>query len=1017
VPPHPFAAPADELTSALKILFPHAAWSAASATIEAWLPAAEASALPSPELLHLNPDLARGGEPSAWARWSLPASSLDPLEALDVLLALPESAEAARFGTVFGADVRFWNAAAKLAVALLAGQRYLPAMARQSSIRYRAFWQPVLDEPPEATQVAALAGAMPPACRALRAASAAVASGQPDAAPGPRALLSDFLGAVVDRAVRAWMSTSRQRTRGSPAASVGQAWLEALYADDPTFPGAQPALAKLDTAWRGWIDQRHVAGGPGFRICFRLEPPRVEASSTGVAWGLRYLLQATDDLSLLVPAEEVWRARGSTLKYLNRRFDEPQERLLAGLGLAARLCPPVEASLRQKQPEAAQLTTDEAYHFLREVATLLETSGFGILVPPWWGKRGVAGFSSRLKLRPKQGASGSAGAAPGRLTFDTLVEFDWQLAMGGQPISPEDFRRLADLKTPLVQVRGEWVVLDPDAVERAINFWEKQQNRGDATLLDALHMALDATSPDGLAVDGVDADGWLRPLLDELAGGDKLAELPPPAGFRGLLRPYQARGVAWLWFLRRFGLGACLADDMGLGKTPQTIAWLLQAREQAGERRPALVICPTSVVGNWQREVARFAPELKVLVHHGGDRLVDQAFLEAADSSDIVISSYGLVRRDADMLAKVRWSAVIADEAQNVKNPETKQAQAVRKLPADHRVALTGTPVENRLTDLWSIMQFLNPGYLGSQRSFRQQFVLPVERYGDADASARLRRLVQPFLLRRLKSDPTIIQDLPEKNEMKVYCPLTSEQATLYEAVVQDTLQKVEASEGIERRGLVLAMLMKLKQVCNHPAHFLGDGSALPGRSGKLVRLDEMLEEVLSVDDRALVFTQFHVMGELLRRHLAETLGGGVLFLHGGTPQKHRERMIARFQEDPDGPNIFILSLKAGGTGLNLTRANHVFHFDRWWNPAVENQATDRAFRIGQRRDVQVHKFVCTGTLEERIDDLIESKKVLAENVLGAGEAWLTELSTDQLRDLLVLRRDAVADPPDPVRD
>ena len=422
------------------------------------------------------------------------------------------------------------------------------------------------------------------------------------------------------------------------------------------------------------------------------------------------------------------------------------------------------------------------------------------------------------------------------------------------------------------------------------------------------------------------------------------------------------------------------------------------------------MICPTSVVGNWQREMGRFAPELKVLLHHGSDRLTDEAFVQAAGAHDLVVSSFGLLRRDADTLGKIRWSAVIVDEAQNIKNPETRQAQIARKLPADYRIALTGTPVENRLSDLWSIMQFLNPGYLGSQRAFRQEFVVPVERYGDADAAARLRRLVQPFVLRRLKTDPTIISDLPEKNEMKVYCPLTPEQATLYEAVVKDTLEKVESSEGIERRGLVLAMLMKLKQVCNHPAHFLGDGSALAGRSGKLARLAEMLEEVQSIGDRALVFTQFSEMGEMLRKYLGETLGGGVQFLHGGTPQKQRERMVARFQEEEDAPGIFILSLKAGGTGLNLTRANHVFHFDRWWNPAVENQATDRAFRIGQRRDVQVHKFVCLGTLEERIDDLIESKRALAENVLGTGEAWLTELSTDQLRDLLALRRDAVAE-------
>ena len=956
--------------------------------------------------MRLNPDLAAEAQPGELARFALPAQGLTPLAALDALLGLPRPADAAESGIILGADLLFWSAAAKLAVALLAGQRYLPGMLPlEPATRYRAVWQPVLDEPPEAGQVAALVASMPPICRAL------VQSGPrggPESAPGPRTVLTSFLETIVDRAVRAWLPAASRKTTTAPRSlPVGEAWVAALHADDPTFSGSQAGLAQLHQAWRAWLEQLHLAVGQGFRISFRLEPPEAQVAPTQRAWGLRYFLQATDDLSLLIPAEEAWKARGSALQYLNRRFEQPQERLLAGLGLAARLFPPVEASLRLKQPEVARLTTDEAYSFLRETAPVLESAGFGVLVPPWWQKRGAANFSGRLKLKPK---SAPKSAAPGKLTFDTLVDFDWQLALAGEAITPEEFRRLADLKTPLVQIRGEWVVLDPDAADRAIKFWEDRRNRGEVTLLEALRLALDGAGPGGMALDGVDAGDWLESLLADLAAGEKLPALPPPGGFHGSLRPYQGRGVAWLAFLRRFGLGACLADDMGLGKTVQTAALLLHVREQGAVSGPALVICPTSVVGNWQREMGRFAPELKVLLHHGSDRLTDEAFVQAAGAHDLVVSSFGLLRRDADTLGKIRWSAVIVDEAQNIKNPETRQAQIARKLPADYRIALTGTPVENRLSDLWSIMQFLNPGYLGSQRAFRQEFVVPVERYGDADAAARLRRLVQPFVLRRLKTDPTIISDLPEKNEMKVYCPLTPEQATLYEAVVKDTLEKVESSEGIERRGLVLAMLMKLKQVCNHPAHFLGDGSALAGRSGKLARLAEMLEEVQSIGDRALVFTQFYEMGEMLRKYLGETLGGGVQFLHGGTPQKQRERMVARFQEEDDAPGIFILSLKAGGTGLNLTRANHVFHFDRWWNPAVENQATDRAFRIGQRRDVQVHKFVCLGTLEERIDDLIESKRALAENVLGTGEAWLTELSTDQLRDLLALRRDAVAE-------
>jgi SNF2 family DNA or RNA helicase len=447
---------------------------------------------------------------------------------------------------------------------------------------------------------------------------------------------------------------------------------------------------------------------------------------------------------------------------------------------------------------------------------------------------------------------------------------------------------------------------------------------------------------------------------------------------------------------------------MGMGKTIQAIALLLREREQAQEPiPPSLVICPTSVVGNWKREVIRFGPGLRVMVHHGNERARGEAFVAAAQAHDVVISTYGLARRDVNDMRQVSWSDVILDEAQNIKNPHAKQSQAIRSIQTANRVALTGTPVENRLSELWSIMQFLNPGFLGAQAKFRKAFALPIERYQDQDVTRRLKGLVGPFILRRLKTDASVIQDLPDKREVKVYCNLTAEQTTLYEAVVNESLERVNSAddEGIQRRGVVLGVLMRLKQVCNHPAQFLGDGSALAARSGKLDRLGEMLEEALSVGDQALVFTQFAQMGHMLQTYLRSLFGVDVLFLHGGTPQKQRDRMVGRFQERRSAP-LFILSLKAGGTGLNLTAANHVFHFDRWWNPAVEDQATDRAFRIGQTRDVTVYKYICAGTLEERIDELIESKKALVESVVGAGEAWLTELSTDELRDIMTLRRE-----------
>jgi SNF2 family DNA or RNA helicase len=517
-------------------------------------------------------------------------------------------------------------------------------------------------------------------------------------------------------------------------------------------------------------------------------------------------------------------------------------------------------------------------------------------------------------------------------------------------------------------------------------------------------------SPGGLAFEGVTADGWVGDLLARLHGHAAFSELPPPRGFRGELRPYQLRGYSWLAFLKECGLGACLADDMGLGKTIQTLALFQREWEAAGrKRRPALLVCPTSVVANWEKEASRFTPRLPVLVHHGLGRERGERFRARAARHGLVVTSYALLHRDLEVLRQVAWSGVVLDEAQNVKNPETRQARAARTIPAGCRVALTGTPVENNVGDLWSIMEFLNPGLLGSQAEFRRTFFLPIQAGRDPEAAARLRRLTGPFLLRRLKTDKTIITDLPEKLEMKVYCTLTREQASLYAAVVAEAAEGLKGAEGMKRRGLVLATLSKLKQVCNHPAQFLKDNSEVPGRSGKLARLAEMLEEVLSVGDAALVFTQFAEMGALLQSHLQESFGREALFLHGAVAKRARDRMVERFQE-PGGPPLFVLSLKAGGTGLNLTRASHVFHFDRWWNPAVESQATDRAFRIGQARRVQVHKFLCAGTLEEKIDAMIESKKEVAARVVGTGEGWLTELSTAELMDVLALRPEAVGE-------
>jgi SNF2 family DNA or RNA helicase len=875
-------------------------------------------------------------------------------------------------------------------------------------LRYEARWQPVLDSEQDARRVSQLATGMPSLCRAD--------AEDPDETAPPRALLDSFLNHMTDAGARLWGAEreSYLPTSRDPASQ----WLRALFQANPVLAGSTGQLQHLYSSYRAWERTLYIAGDKHYRVAFRLEAPgqqTTQPSQPGkVAWQLHYLLQARDDASLIVPASEVWEMRGGVLEALDRRFDQPQERLLTGLGYAGRFFAPLKRSLQAPNPKGITLTTEEAFEFLRHCAPQLEQSGFGLLVPPWWNKPSTR-LGVRLKLGSASKLPGGATVSSGHMSLDNLVEYRWELSLGESTLTREEFDALVALKSPLVQIRGQWVQLDPDQIEAAIQFWKQEQLlEGEIAMQEAVRLGLDsATTRNGLSVDGVEMDEWLQSWLRKLRGDEELRLLPSPHGLRTQLRPYQQYGYSWLEFARHWGMGVILADDMGLGKTVQALTMLLRLKEEL-ERLPGptLLICPTSVVINWQQESQRFTPGLRTLVHQGSERPRGQAFVAAAQEVDMVFTSYALARRDEEVLSQVKWLGIVLDEAQNIKNPDTKQSRVIRSLPAHYRMALTGTPVENRLLELWSIMQFLNPGFLGSRKKFRRQFTIPIEKQGDDGAARRLRQLTGPFILRRLKTDPTVIQDLPEKQETKVYCTLSEEQATLYQAVVRDVLQAIEAQEegGIARKGMVLSMLMQLKQICNHPVQYLHQTEAYNPledirRSGKLRRFHAILDEVLAEGDRLLVFSQFTEMGGLLKQYIQERFGVNVLFLHGGVKAGKRAALVERFQA-ADGPPVFILSLKAGGTGLNLTRANHVFHFDRWWNPAVEDQATDRAFRIGQTRNVLVHKFVCLGTLEERIDQMIEEKKALAESIVGSGENWLTEMSTADLRALVKLRRD-----------
>jgi len=852
---------------------------------------------------------------------------------------------------------------------------------------------------------------MPPACRAITVRAEAA----PDRPPG--LVLADFLQMSVDALVRgsgtalvvAPARPARRGRKAAPAfASTHDAWLHALRSEDGLLHGANGEFKQLAEQVRTWQRPLSVSAETPFRLCFRLEEPPEPSEKKGVvapagAWQVRYLLQAADDPSLLIPVANAWSPRGPHAAAFKSRGFAPREYVLTGLGQAAGLCQRIEASLKSAAPSGFTIDVIGAHTFLTETAWILEQAGFGVLLPAWWTRKGT-----KQRLTVQANVRSPKLRNGGGLSLDVVLNFDWQVALGDTVLSPGELEALARLKVPLVRVRGQWVQVSSEEIQAALDFWKKKAT-AKATLREVLQMGLGARQgPNDLPVSSVKANGRIADLLAQLEGRVPFEELAPPTGLHGTLRPYQVRGYSWLAFLRRWGLGACLADDMGLGKTVQTLA-LLQRDWEANGRQPSLLICPTSVVGNWKKEAERFTPDLPVLVHHGLQRTRGDAFRKQVKGHALVLSSYALLYRDREAVAKVDWANVILDEAQNIKNPETKQAQAARSLRAGCRMALTGTPVENHVGDLWSILEFLNPGFLGTQAEFRRRFFIPIQANRDPEASTRLKRLTGPFILRRLKTDKSIIADLPDKLEMKVFCNLTKEQASLYAAVVAEASKAIDGSEGIQRKGLILGTLSRLKQVCNHPAQFLGDNSPIPGRSGKLARLTEMLDEALQEGDRALLFTQFTEMGHLLQRHLQAEFGRAVLFLHGGVPARQRDRLVARFQE-PDGPRLFLLSLKAGGTGLNLTSANHVFHFDRWWNPAVENQATDRAFRIGQNRNVQVHKFVCIGTLEEKIDAMIERKQEVAERVVGSGEGWLTELSNAQLQDLLALRPEAIGE-------
>ncbi len=645
----------------------------------------------------------------------------------------------------------------------------------------------------------------------------------------------------------------------------------------------------------------------------------------------------------------------------------------------------------------ARLSLEDVSLLLLDGLEICSLIGIPILVP-----KGL--IKQRLKLAATVTPTESGGISANLGT--AMVDVDWSLALGDQSLTDEDLKMLASTKSNLVQIKGQWINIDNSQAKAALRELETRREKEiQLTPADLLKMTAELGNANDnlefeeipLAKDLVSADGWIEQLLEGLPD-DQLTETLESEQFQGELRPYQRRALSWLQFLGRLGLGGCLADDMGLGKTPTTLAHI-QSRSSS---LPTLVICPLSVVHNWKAEAQIFTPDLRVLIAHGPNRPTGESLIEKSSTVDLVISTYGTTTRDIDYLKKIQWDLVVCDEAQFIKNHHTHAAAAFRQLNARQKIALTGTPVENRLSELWSILDAINPGMLGGINWFKERFATPIEQRKDLDALTGMRKLTDPFILRRTKDDKSLVPDLPDKIEQIVWSQLTHEQAGLYKAVLDDFLSRADQTEGMRRKGLILATLTKLKQVCNHPAHFLGDGNIQGNRSGKVARLDELVEEINETNQRVLVFTQYRVMGELLANHLKVVIGTQPDFLHGGITREHRQKMIDNFQQET-GPPVLLISLKAGGTGLNLTAANRVIHFDRWWNPAVEDQATDRAWRIGQQSTVFVHKLVCQGTLEEKIDALLKEKKELALQSVGTGDDWFTNLGTEELREIFSL--------------
>lgn len=856
-------------------------------------------------------------------------------------------------------SMRVWSMAARLGLELASRHAVIPSVSFGD-----AKWRALLSKKEDQERFQELADTLPTASRL-----------EPTRSRGnlrlhaSEVVVRSFLDHLVD-------ALFRQNVYPGPTRGWALEFADALRGERSTFNPTDARYQGVPSKLQSWSD---VSSGLGLRLGMELKLPE----GKGRHFELCLFAHPPEATDVRLPMKKVWQA-GPQIHIGGRRYLHPAYRALQGLARAQRIFSPLREALRGGVPRNLKWGPQQTWDFLSNGASALEDAGFEIVLPEAFAEAGVRRIRARMCIE----ATGDGDY----INLSEMLRYRWEVVLGDLVLSGEDFATILAAKQPIVQFRGDWVLLDPAELKRLPEGLPKE---GVLSAGAALRAVLTGQH-DGVPVV---ADDRLGMVLEALRNPPAVKEVD---GLQATLRPYQQEGFEWLTCLGNLGLGACLADDMGLGKTIQVISHMLN-RHRPGRSLPNLVVCPTSLMGNWTHELQRFAPELTVARYHGHNR--DLAKVRRAD---VVITTYGLLARDIEKLEAESWEVIALDEAQAIKNPEAQRAKASYRLKARHRVAMSGTPVENRLEELWSLMHFLVPGLLSTRSVFHRTVAIPVERFGDEDVARRLRLGVSPFMMRRVKSDPNIISDLPDKVERKDYCTITGEQARLYREVSEEFLAKIGEYEAFERRGHVLAMLTALKQICNHPDQYLKEEGTLAARSGKLERFTEILQAVEQAGERAIVFTQYREMGNRLNRHIKEQLGFDAPFLHGGVSTTRRDEMVHAFQNDDEAPPVLLISLRAGGTGLNLTRATHVVHYDRWWNPAVEDQATDRAYRIGQHKNVQVHKLISQGTLEERIDKLLEDKRSLAESVVGSGERLVSELDDDALRALVALGDDVV---------